>query len=87
MSYKDILGKTVGKTRRGAIKGVAGSAASAAVLLFALLLLSGLMQEVTPLAIAVGIAAALWLVAAALFSRLEEKPSEPQERDGLNLAP
>ncbi|QFT62411.1 MFS transporter [Roseivivax sp. THAF30] len=87
VSYKDILGKTVGKTRRGAIKGVAGSAASAAVLLFALLLLSGLMQEVTPLAIAVGIAAALWLVAAALFSRLEEKPSEPQERDGLNLAP
>lgn len=87
VSYKDILGKTVEKTRRGAVKGVAGSASSAAVLIFALLLLSGLLQEVTPLAIAVGIAALLWLAGALLFSRLEEAASEPSDREGLHLAP
>ncbi|MHA7876811.1 MFS transporter [Roseivivax sp.] len=87
VSYKDILGKTVKKTRRGAVKGVAGSAASAAVLLFALLLMSGLLQEVTPLAVAVGLAALLWLLAALLFTRIEEQPSEPQDRAALNFAP
>ncbi|MFD1344767.1 MFS transporter [Litorisediminicola beolgyonensis] len=77
VSYKDILGKTVAKTRRGAVKGVAGSASSAAVLIFALLLLSGYLQEITPLAVAVGVAAVLWLVAAVTFSTLEEKASDP----------
>ncbi|SIS68160.1 Major Facilitator Superfamily protein [Roseivivax lentus] len=87
VSYKDILGKTVKKTRRGAVKGVAGSASSAAVLIFALLLLSGLMRDITPLAIAVGIAAVLWIVAAAIFARLEEQPSEPGEGGGLDFSP
>ncbi|MHA6325439.1 MFS transporter [Roseivivax sp. CAU 1753] len=87
VSYKDILGKTIEVSRRGAVSGVAGSVSSAGVLIFALLLLSGLLQEVTPLAIAVGVAAVLWLLAALVFSRLEEEASEPAEREGLNLAP
>ena len=87
VSYKDILGKTIRKTRRGAVKGVAGSAASAGVLIFALFLLSGLLQEVTPLAIAVGIASVLWLVGALVFSSLEEPRSEASEREGLSFAP
>ncbi|MBQ0766572.1 MAG: MFS transporter, partial [Sulfitobacter litoralis] len=45
VSYKDILGKTVGKSRRGSITGTAGSVASAGVLVLALLLMSGLVQD------------------------------------------
>ncbi|MGY9049166.1 MAG: MFS transporter, partial [Rhodobacterales bacterium] len=87
VSYKDILGKTIPKTRRGAVKGVAGSVSSAAVIVFALLLMSGLLQDVTPLALAVGFAACLWLLAALLFSRLEEEASERGARDTLDFTP
>ncbi|MFW8593454.1 MFS transporter [Cribrihabitans neustonicus] len=82
VSYKDILGKTVGETRRGAITGLAGSAAAAGVILFALLLLSGLGRSVALVAGAIGLAACLWFAAAALFSTLEEEDSEPAEGGG-----
>ncbi|SLN50954.1 Major Facilitator Superfamily protein [Roseivivax jejudonensis] len=87
VSYKDILGKTVAKTRRGAVKGVAGSAASAAVLVFALLLISGLLQDREPLIAAICLAAGLWLAAAAVFATLEEGRSEPQARAAVDLSP
>lgn len=87
VSYKDLLGKTVGKTRRGSVKGVAGTAASAAVLVFALLLVSGLLQERGPLIAAICLAAGLWLAAATVFATLEEKRSEPQETSALDLSP
>lgn len=87
VSYKDILGKTIPKTRRGSVTGVAGSVSSVAVIVFALLLLSGMLREVVWLALAVGLAAALWLIAAALFSRLEEQASEPEAHPGLDLTP
>lgn len=54
VSYKDVLGKTVSKTRRGSITGTAGSVASAGVVVFALLLMSGLLQDVPPIAVAIG---------------------------------
>ncbi|MBN7783919.1 hypothetical protein JYP51_03250 [Ponticoccus gilvus] len=76
VSYKDILGKTVEKRRRGAVTGVAGSAASLAVLGFAALLIFGPGQKTAPVVIAVALAAGLWLAAAALFSTLEERASE-----------
>lgn len=76
VSYKDILGKTVAKRRRGAVTGVAGSAASLAVLAFAGLLIFGIGRETGPVVIAIGLTACLWLGAAALFSTLEEKASE-----------
>ncbi|SFD54734.1 MFS transporter [Roseivivax sediminis] len=87
VSYKDILGKSVGKTRRGAVKGVAGSASSAAVVVFALLLVSGLLQDTGPLIAAVALAAGLWLLAALVFATLEERASEPQARQALDLTP
>lgn len=76
VSYKDILGKTVGKRRRGSVTGFAGSVASAGVFVFALLLVSGWLEGTVALAAAVGVAALLWVAAAALFSTLEEEPSE-----------
>ena len=89
VSFKDILGKTVEKTRRGAVTGVAGSVSSAAVIVFALLLLSGLGQDRLPLILAIGLAALLWLGAAALFSRLEEDASAPDDRpaSAIDLTP
>ena len=72
VSYKDVLGRTVEKTRRGSVTGAAGSAASALVVLFALLLISGLVQNRGVVIAAIALAALLWFAAAALFSRLEE---------------
>jgi len=77
VSYKDVLGRTVGETRRGAVTGLAGSAASAAVVIFALLLVSGLMQAKGPVLAAIALAGCLWLLAAAAFSFLDEEAAAP----------
>lgn len=76
VSYKEILGKTVGKTRRGAVTGLAGSVSSVGVLIFAALLISGLGQSRSLVVWAIVLAASLWVGAAALFSTIAESPSE-----------
>ncbi len=86
VSYKDILGKTVAKTRRGAVTGLAGSVASVAVLVFAGLLLSGLAQNRAAIILAIALAAGLWLAAALLFSSLEEAPSEATAASSAGFA-
>lgn len=80
VSFKDVLGRTVGKARRGAVTGFAGSASAALVLGFALLLTSGLLQGVGVLAGAVALAALLWGLAACVFATLDEPASEPSDR-------
>lgn len=87
VSFKDILGKTVGKTRRGAVTGIAGSVSALAVLGFALILMVGSGQALWPVMAAIGMASALWLLGALLFSTLEENASEPEKGAGLNLSP
>ena len=47
VSYKDVLGKTVSKSRRGTATGTASSLASGLVILFALLLASGWVDKLT----------------------------------------
>lgn len=79
VSYKDVLGRTVGKRRRGSVTGFAGSVASAGVFVFALLLVTGVVSGTGALAAAVGLAALLWFAAGALFSTLEEEPAETDE--------
>ncbi|MBB96883.1 MAG: MFS transporter [Rhodobacteraceae bacterium] len=86
VSYKDILGKTVSKTRRGAITGFAGSAASAAVIVFAGLLIAGVAQTKGALILAIGLAAAMWIGAALVFATLQEKDSSPEAGGGVDLA-
>jgi hypothetical protein len=76
VSYKDILGKTVGNTRRGAVTGFAGSVSAAAVFGFALLLLSGLFENRAAVIWAVALAAGLWVLAAMILARLSEPDSE-----------
>ncbi|WP_425098806.1 MFS transporter [Tropicibacter sp. S64] len=87
VSYKDILGKTIPKRRRGTVQGVAGSAASLAVVAFALLMLSGVLREQGPVIAAIALAAGLWLCAATLFSTLEEVASETDGAAALDLSP
>lgn len=77
VSYKDILGKTIGQSRRGAITGLAGSISSVGVVIFAGLLISGLLENRGAVIAAIGLAAALWVLAAVLFSTISEVDSEP----------
>lgn len=78
VSYKDILGKTVGNSRRGSITGTAGSVASGGVLVLAVLLMSGLFESAGVVIAAIALAACLWAAAALLFSTLREGKSDPE---------
>ncbi|MEX5727213.1 MFS family permease [Rhodovulum iodosum] len=86
VSYKDVLGKTVDKARRGTATGLAGSVAAAGVLVFAVLLMSGAVDRLLLVFLAIGLAGALWLLAAAVFSTIEEEhdPAEPGGGVGLS---
>ena len=77
VSYKDVLGKTVEKARRGRVSGNAASIAAAGVLVFGALLLTGWVDRVVVVSGAIGLSAVLWLMAAGVFTRLRETPSEP----------
>ena len=82
VSYKEVQGKTIAKTRRGAITGTAGSAASLVVVVFAVLLMTGLLQSEGAVVAAIAVAGVLWLGAALLFSTLREPASEPEDDPG-----
>ncbi len=81
-SYKDVLARTVTKGSRGTVSGTAGTVAAAAVFGFALAVSFGVIPlRPGAIAAAVAVAGALWLLAAAVFARLDE-PADP-EADGL----
>ncbi|MCF7697945.1 MFS transporter [Loktanella sp. M215] len=82
-SYKDVLGKTVGKSRRGTATGFASSAAAALVIVFALVLLSGLAERFVVVTAALLLAAAFWLIAAAVMATLAEVRSDAGEVAGV----
>jgi hypothetical protein len=75
VSYKDVLGKTVGKSRRGSASGLASSLGAIAVVIFALLLMSGIANRAVLVLAAIALAATMWLAAAAVFSTLWEEPT------------
>ena len=81
VSHKDVLGKTVGSSRRGSVTGFASSAASAGVVIFALILLIGVFDRYAVVIAALLLAAAGWLLAAAFFATIEEEPT-PREHGG-----
>lgn len=76
VSYKDILGKTVGQARRGSVTGIAGSISSVGVVVFALLLISGVLQQRGAVIVAIALAACLWIAASLLFTTIKEQASE-----------
>ncbi|WP_176248494.1 MFS transporter [Sulfitobacter sp. HGT1] len=85
VSYKDILGKTVGQSRRGAITGLAGSVSAVGVVILAVLLMSGLFEDRRIVIAAIALAAGLWGAAALLFSTLKEMKSDPSKGEGADF--
>jgi predicted MFS family arabinose efflux permease len=74
VAEKDVLGKTISKSRRGTVTGYASSAAGAATIVVGLAALA-LEPNEQGLALFVGLlvmAGVLWILAALVFSRLEE---------------
>lgn len=75
VSYKDVLGKTVGKATRGTATGTASTVAAAIVLGFGLLLGLGVVETaVGVIAVALAVAGTLWIGASLMFSTLAEAP-------------
>ncbi|NBC21744.1 MAG: MFS transporter [Alphaproteobacteria bacterium] len=72
VAYKDVLGKTVDKARRGSATGSAGSLAAALVICFALMLASGWVGKTVLIPLALCVAGGLWLFAAFSFTTLAE---------------
>lgn len=72
VSYKDVLGKTIAKSRRGTATGTAASVAAAMTIAYALLIASGLFEKITIIVIGLFLAAGFWLCAGLLFSSLRE---------------
>lgn len=80
VSYKSILGKTVKKNSRGTATGTAGSAAAILVLVFGLLLSTGIVPLTIPaISASLLVGGGLWLAAAALFSTMDEAPRATAE--------
>ena len=86
VSYKEILGKTVEKARRGSVTGLAGSISSVGVLIFAGVLILGPGQSEGVVVAAIALAAGLWGLAALLFSTVAERPSETDSGEGADFS-
>lgn len=81
VAAKDVLGKTVSKSRRGRLNGLSASSAGAVTLAVAVLLLlvpglagQGLAGDARLFAVILAVAALLWLVAAAVYAGVPEVP-------------
>ena len=79
VSYKDILGKTVEQSRRGAVTGLAGTVSAAAVVIFAGLMLASVLKSQIALIAAIALAGLAWLVAAIVLAGLREQDSTPDD--------
>ncbi len=73
VSYKDVLGKTVAKSRRGTATGLAGSLSSGAVIVFAGLLTANWIGRFELVVAGLFVAGGAWIAGAALFAALGER--------------
>jgi hypothetical protein len=89
ISHKDTLARSIPKTRRGTVTGLAGSIAAATVLAYGAALSTGLLP-LSVLTISLGIltAATFWTLAALIFLRLDETSdgTEAEDTDETDLA-
>ncbi|BES70518.1 MFS transporter [Marinobacter nanhaiticus D15-8W] len=77
VAMKDIQGKTVPKTRRGRLSGLATTLGGSATVALTFLLFWNQGDPSTGFYVTLlGLAAVLWLIAAVLFSGIEEEPGE-----------
>ena len=77
--YKDVLGKTVSKSRRGGTTGLAGSLSAVGVILFSGILLA-FGASIGLLVPAIALAGVLWIAAAALFTPARGSPRRHRGR-------
>ena len=73
VSYKDVLGKTVDKERRGRVTGLAGSLSAGFVIVYALLLSFGLIERMPLVIGGLCLAGGFWLLGAFIFTGLKEE--------------
>ncbi|QYI99949.1 MFS transporter [Thalassovita mediterranea] len=73
VTYKDVLGKTVSKARRGTATGTASSLAAFFVIIFGAILATGTLSRMPVVLAGLLVAAGLWLLASVLFSTLQEE--------------
>lgn len=86
LSQKDALARTVPRTRRGRITGLAGSLGAAGVLAFSAALAAGIVpQTVEAMAVVVLAGAGLMALAAAIYTRLPEPREAGEPGDGPAL--
>lgn len=71
--YKDVLGKTIAKSRRGTATGLAGSIASVTVIVYALILSSNLVDRMLLVTAGLFLAGGAWVLSALLFATLQEQ--------------
>lgn len=71
--YKDVLGKTIAKSRRGTATGLAGSIASVGVIIFALSLSFNLIDRMMLVTGGLFLAGGAWILSALLFATLNEE--------------
>jgi len=74
VAQKDVLGKTVAKTRRGRVSGLSESVAGVFTLGLATYLLFSTQRTVEIVAIMLFMAAVMWLVSAFVFTLMTEEP-------------
>ncbi len=79
VASKDVLGRTLPKGTRGTVTGRASAIGATAVLAFAVLLLTDAVPRYPVVAGALALAAAAWLLAAALAATVAE-PADPDRR-------
>lgn len=91
VASKDVLGKTIAKSRRGRLTGAASSIAGFVTLLVALILLIEPRIEASGIALDEGVnvflyllgtAAVLWFLAAMVFAHVPEVPEAPEATRG-----
>jgi len=85
ISFKDVLGKTVDKGRRGSVSGTAGTIAAVVTLLLALSYSTGWIPLTVPVVAGmVVLGGACWLLAAFIFGSIWEEPGATEGGiDGL----
>lgn len=74
VAYKDVLGKTVGKSRRGRATGLASSLAATTAIAFAAALAFAPLERETLVFAGLAVAGSAWIAGALIFTGLREEP-------------
>ena len=78
VTYKDVLGKTIAKSRRGTATGTAGTIGAGAVLAYGVLLAFAGEDRLALVTGGLVLAGVLWVAAAIVFASLTEEASAPE---------